>query len=246
MSKFSFSSQVKWSILENISPWFYWGRVPDHVNDDDDQRLGGGAHAIHDGNCALLIDTMNLPGVVLQGLLLIFFFFFPFSFLFSFFLSFSFSFSLFFCFPSSILFIFPLFFFLSSFSPFFFPFPHVHFLNHSPNYISLIHSSYSLVFISENKITPCQQSLSFSFWFLFGLFRLFFGGLQGYFQGWVLGLLQKSKKLKNRERERGKGDLEGTHWTRTFGSKKKKRWSKINYDFQHQRSDWSVEGAFEM
>ena len=40
--------------------WFYWGRHPDHENMD--MRLGGGAHAIHDGDEALLVDTMNLPG----------------------------------------------------------------------------------------------------------------------------------------------------------------------------------------
>jgi glyoxylase-like metal-dependent hydrolase (beta-lactamase superfamily II) len=39
--------------------WFYWGRHPGHENLD--MALGGGAHAIHRGRSALLIDTMNLP-----------------------------------------------------------------------------------------------------------------------------------------------------------------------------------------
>jgi glyoxylase-like metal-dependent hydrolase (beta-lactamase superfamily II) len=39
--------------------WFYWGRHPGHANLD--MALGGGAHAIHRGRSALLVDTMNLP-----------------------------------------------------------------------------------------------------------------------------------------------------------------------------------------
>ena len=39
--------------------WFYWGRHPGHENLD--MALGGGAHAIHRGRSALLVDTMNLP-----------------------------------------------------------------------------------------------------------------------------------------------------------------------------------------
>jgi glyoxylase-like metal-dependent hydrolase (beta-lactamase superfamily II) len=46
-------------VSEHIT-WFYWGRYPDHENMD--MRLGGGAHAIHHGSAALLVDTMNLPG----------------------------------------------------------------------------------------------------------------------------------------------------------------------------------------
>jgi glyoxylase-like metal-dependent hydrolase (beta-lactamase superfamily II) len=39
--------------------WFYWGRHPGHENLD--MALGGGAHAVHRGRSALLVDTMNLP-----------------------------------------------------------------------------------------------------------------------------------------------------------------------------------------
>ncbi len=36
---------------------FYWGRHPDH--DTLDMRLGGGSYAIHKGDSAMVIDTMN-------------------------------------------------------------------------------------------------------------------------------------------------------------------------------------------
>ncbi len=40
--------------------YFYWGRHPDHS--EVDMRLGGGTHAIYRGNCAIIVDTMTLPG----------------------------------------------------------------------------------------------------------------------------------------------------------------------------------------
>jgi len=40
--------------------YFYWGRHKDHY--ELDMRLGGGAYAIHRGNSAVLVDTMDLPG----------------------------------------------------------------------------------------------------------------------------------------------------------------------------------------
>ena len=40
--------------------YFYWGRHPDHAAMD--MRLGGGTHAVFRGDCAIVIDTMNLPG----------------------------------------------------------------------------------------------------------------------------------------------------------------------------------------
>jgi cyclase len=40
--------------------YFYWGRHKDHF--ELDMRLGGGAHAIHRGNSAVIVDTMDLPG----------------------------------------------------------------------------------------------------------------------------------------------------------------------------------------
>jgi len=46
--------------LGNHIKYFYWGRNPDH--DIMDMRLGGGAFAIHNGDEAIMIDTMILPG----------------------------------------------------------------------------------------------------------------------------------------------------------------------------------------
>ena len=40
--------------------YFYWGRHKDHY--ELDMRLGGGAFAIHRGNSAVIVDTMDLPG----------------------------------------------------------------------------------------------------------------------------------------------------------------------------------------
>lgn len=40
--------------------YYYWGRHKDHY--ELDMRLGGGAHVIHRGNSAVLVDTMDLPG----------------------------------------------------------------------------------------------------------------------------------------------------------------------------------------
>jgi glyoxylase-like metal-dependent hydrolase (beta-lactamase superfamily II) len=39
--------------------YFYWGRNPDH--EIMDMRLGGGAFAIHNGDEAIIVDTMILP-----------------------------------------------------------------------------------------------------------------------------------------------------------------------------------------
>lgn len=46
--------------LGNHVKYFYWGRNPDH--DMMDMRLGGGAFAVHNGDEAIMIDTMILPG----------------------------------------------------------------------------------------------------------------------------------------------------------------------------------------
>lgn len=40
--------------------YFYWGRHPDHF--EMDMRLGGGTHAIYQGDTAIVVDTMDLPG----------------------------------------------------------------------------------------------------------------------------------------------------------------------------------------
>ena len=39
--------------------YFYWGRHLEHEHSD--MRLGGGAHAVHRGDSAVMIDTMCLP-----------------------------------------------------------------------------------------------------------------------------------------------------------------------------------------
>jgi glyoxylase-like metal-dependent hydrolase (beta-lactamase superfamily II) len=39
--------------------YFYWGRHPEH--DILDMRLGGGSYAIHKGDSAIVVDTMNSP-----------------------------------------------------------------------------------------------------------------------------------------------------------------------------------------
>jgi len=40
--------------------YFYWGRHEDHAAMD--MRLGGGTYAIYRGDCAIVVDTMDLPG----------------------------------------------------------------------------------------------------------------------------------------------------------------------------------------
>jgi glyoxylase-like metal-dependent hydrolase (beta-lactamase superfamily II) len=40
--------------------YFYWGRHPDHP--EMNMRLGGGTYAIYRGDCAIVVDTMTLPG----------------------------------------------------------------------------------------------------------------------------------------------------------------------------------------
>ncbi|MDF1763235.1 MAG: hypothetical protein P1U57_07490 [Oleibacter sp.] len=54
---FDFIEPVK--LADNLM-FFYWGRHPKH--DNIDMQLGGGAYVIFEGNEAIAIDSMNLPG----------------------------------------------------------------------------------------------------------------------------------------------------------------------------------------